>query len=454
LQRAEIGSASLAEYERRAWQKLHGPDRRIDMSIDRRNFFKLSALTGAVALGSRCASPEMREPDTADTIDNLKPMLDGIVPISRDERLDRIEKARKLMVENKIDAIYLEGGSDMFYFTGARWGLSERTFGAVIPARGEIGYVTPAFEEGRAREVITIGDDIRAWEEHENPYRKIAQILEDLNIANGTLGIGERVRFFQFDGIRREAAGLGCVSADPVTIECRVIKSPAELALMQRAADITIEAYKVSVAMIEKGMTRSDFANISSMAHRALGVDGRIGCQIDAASSSPHGSKYVMEVREGSTILMDGGCSVEGYRSDISRTVFFGSPGKRQIEMWNLAAKAQRVAFEAAGVGVPCEDVDAAARQVYVDNGFGPDYKLPGLPHRTGHGIGLDGHEWINLVRGNKRPMEVGMCFSNEPAVYIPGEFGVRIEDCIHITEDGAKYFSRPSPAWDMPFAD
>jgi Xaa-Pro dipeptidase len=223
---------------------------------------------------------------------------------------------------------------------------------------------------------------------------------------------------------------------------------------MQRASDITIEAYKVSVAMIEKGMTRGDFSDISSRAHRALGVEGRIGCQIDAASSFPHGSRQVIEVREGSTILMDGGCSVEGYRSDISRTVFFGSPGEKQIEMWKLAAKAQNVAFETAQLGVPCEDVDKAARQVYVNYGFGPDYKLPGLPHRTGHGIGLDGHEWVNLVRGNNRPLEVGMCFSNEPAVYIPGEFGVRLEDCIYITEDGARYFSKPSPAWDKPFAD
>jgi Xaa-Pro dipeptidase len=324
----------------------------------------------------------------------------------------------------------------------------------VIPARGELGYVTPAFEEGRAREVITLGEDIRTWEEHESPYERIVQILRDRNIAGGTLAIGERVRFFQYDGIRKVAPGLKFVSADPITIECRVIKSAAELALMQRASDITIEAYKVSVSMIEEGMTRSDFAGISSRAHRALGVDGRIGCQIDAASSFPHGSRQVLKVRRGSTILMDGGCGVDGYRSDISRTVFFGSPGKKQIEMWNLAAEAQQAAFEKAQPGVPCEEVDAAARKVYEDYGFGPGYKLPGLPHRTGHGIGLDGHEWINLVKGNKRPLEPGMCFSNEPAVYIPGEFGIRIEDCIYITEEGAKYFSNPSPAWDRPFAD
>ena len=222
---------------------------------------------------------------------------------------------------------------------------------------------------------------------------------------------------------------------------------------MQKSADITIEAYKVTVAMIEKGMIKNDIREISSRAHSKLGVSGGIGAQISTASSNPHGSIKQYEVQEGDVILMDGGCGVDGYRSDISRTIVFGEPTKYQREIWNLAKKAQSAAFAQAGVGVPCEEVDAAARKVYSNYGFPGGYGLPGCPHRTGHGIGLDGHEWINLVKGNKRPMEVGMCFSNEPMLVIPDEFGVRLEDCIYITPDGPQYFSTPSPAVDQPFA-
>ncbi len=380
-------------------------------------------------------------------------MTADVVPITDAERLQRIEKARRLMTEAGIEAIYLEGGTGMFYFTGVRWGNSERMFAVVLPARGELAWICPAFEEDRARELIRFGDDIRTWEEHESPYKRVAQVLADRGIRSGRIGIEERVRFFLYDGSRKAAPHLEYVSADPVTIECRVIKSPAELALMQKAADITIEAYKVSVAMLEVGMTRSDFRAISGRAHAALGVSGGIGAQIAEASANPHGSIKRIELKEGDIVLMDGGCGVDGYRSDISRTIVFGEPTSRQREMWNLMKKAQSAAFAKAGVGVPCEDVDAAARQVYIDYGFGPGYQVPGLPHRTGHGIGLDGHEWINLVKGNTRPMEVGMCFSNEPMVVLPGEFGVRLEDCIYITEEGPRYFSEPSPAIDQPFA-
>jgi len=424
------------------------------MSIDRRDFLKLSAGAAGVALVTSGCSPQQdTRSEAADPISRLKPMTADVVPITDAERQQRIEKARRLMTEAGIEAIYLEGGTGMFYFTGVRWGNSERMFAVVLPARGELAWICPAFEEDRARELIHFGDDIRTWEEHESPYKRVAQVLADRGIRSGRIGIEERVRFFLYDGSRKAAPHLEYVSADPVTIECRVIKSPAELALMQKAADITIEAYKVSVAMLEVGMTRSDFRAISGRAHAALGVSGGIGAQIAEASANPHGSIKRIELKEGDIVLMDGGCGVDGYRSDISRTIVFGEPTSRQREMWNLMKKAQSAAFAKAGVGVPCEDVDAAARQVYINYGFGPGYQVPGLPHRTGHGIGLDGHEWINLVKGNTRPMEVGMCFSNEPMVVLPGEFGVRLEDCIYITEEGQRYFSEPSPAIDQPFA-
>ena len=383
----------------------------------------------------------------------LKPMTDGILPITNQERLERIEKAKRLMVEKNILAIYMESGTSMFYFTGVRWGNSERMFALVIPVKGEVAWVCPTFELDRAHEKVSSKADIRTWEEHESPYKRVAEILKDRGIQNGKVGFEERVRFFLFNGLKKEAPHLQYVSADPVTIGCRVIKSPTEIALMQKANDITIEAYKASIKRLEKGMTSGDFRSISSAAHSALGASGGIGAQIAEASSNPHGSIKRIELKEGDIVLMDGGCGIDGYRSDISRTIVFGEPSQRQREMWNLAKKAQSAVFDAAGLGVPCEDADAAARKVYVDHGFPGGYKLPGCPHRSGHGIGLDGHEWINLVKGNTRPMEPGMCFTNEPMLVLPGEFGVRLEDDFYITEQGARYFTTPSPSIDEPIA-
>ena len=382
----------------------------------------------------------------------LKPMTDGVVPISEMDRQGRIEKAKRLMIEHNIQAIYMESGTSMFYFTGTRWGNSERMFALVIPAKGEIAWICPAFELDRAHELIDSRADIRTWEEHESPYKRVTEIFADRGIRNGHIGFEERVRFFLFDGIRKEAPHLEYVSADPITIGCRVIKSPKEIALMQRANDITIEAYKASIKRLETGMTGGDFRSIASAAHSALGASGGIGAQIAEASSNPHGSIKRIELKEGDIVLMDGGCNIDGYRSDISRTIVYGEPNQRQREMWNLAKKAQSAVFETAGVGVPCEDADAAARRVYVDHGFPGGYKLPGCPHRSGHGIGLDGHEWINLVKGNTRPMEPGMCFTNEPMLVLPGEFGVRLEDDFYITEKGPRYFTTPSPSIDEPF--
>ncbi|MGD2294413.1 MAG: Xaa-Pro peptidase family protein [Candidatus Aminicenantes bacterium] len=422
--------------------------------MDRRNFLKMSGAAGAALAASTC-SPERRTSSSSDQniFPELSPKTGDVVPISDEERLGRIEKARRLMTENGIQAVYMEAGTSMFYFTGVRWWNSERMFAFVLPAEGDIAWICPAFEKDRALEQIRFGDDIRTWEEHESPYRRVAEVLEDRGHRSGKVGLEERVRFFLYDGIRKEAPHLEYVSADPVTIGCRVIKSPAEIALMQKANDITIEAYKASIARLEKGMTRNDFSRISSAAHRALGVSGGIGAQIAEASANPHGSIKHIELKEGDIVLMDGGCSVDGYRSDISRTIIFGEPSPKQREMWNLAKKAQSAVFAKAGVGVPCEDVDAAARKVYVDYGFPGGYGLPGCPHRAGHGIGLDGHEWIYLVKGNTRPMEPGMCFTNEPMLVIPGEFGVRLEDDFYITEDGPRYFTTPSPSIDKPFA-
>lgn len=384
---------------------------------------------------------------------HLKPMTADVSPITVEERGSRIAKARRLMVDSGIDALYIETGAPLLYLTGVRWGPSERMLAAILPARGEIAYVCPAFEEERLKELITLGDDVRTWEEDESPYKVVARILADRHITTGTIGIEESVRFFLFDGIRKEVPRLEFVSADPVTIPCRAIKSPAEIALMQRANDITVAAYKASIPLYREGMSQQEFRDLATAAYQALGVRGGIDTQFGESTAYPHGSKELKYLKLGDVILMDSVCGVEGYHSDISRTIVFGTPTQRQRDIWELEHEAQDAAFRAAQVGAPCEDVDAAARKVITEAGFGPDYKVPGLPHRTGHGIGLQIHEWHNIVRGNKTPLAPGMCFTNEPMIAIYGEFGVRIEDCVYITEEGPRYFSQPSPSIDQPFA-
>jgi Xaa-Pro dipeptidase len=394
----------------------------------------------------------LQQRDIPDSIRKLGKMTDGIVPVSVAERRARIENARRLMRENRMDAIYLEPGSSMFYYTGMRWGTSERMFALVIPARGELAWICPKFEEERARELITMGRDIRTWEEDESPYQRVAQIFRDRGLRTGRVGIEERVRFFLFDGIRQAAPGVQFVTATPVTAGGRMFKSATEIELMQRANDITIAAYKATTGSMREGMTQDEFAGNCAAAFQALGVQGGIFCSFGKYTAFPHGSSTPQKLREGDVVLMDGGCSVEGYQSDITRTFVFGKPTQRQRDIWNLERKSQDAGFAAAKVGSPCEAVDAAARKVITDAGFGPDYKVPGLPHRTGHGIGLDGHEWTNFVRGNKTPIEPGMCFSDEPTIVIYGEFGIRLEDCLHITDQGPKFFTKQSPSIEEPF--
>jgi Xaa-Pro dipeptidase len=424
------------------------------MCVDRRGFLKSSA-TVALAAGVTSQQVAAAEDEPVpESIRSLRPMTSGIVKISDDERKARIEKARRLMAENGIDAVFMEGGSSSFYYTGVRWGLSERTFGVVIPKSGELAYVSPAFEEKRARELTRFSNDVRVWQEDESPYKLIVDILKDRGIATGKLAFEERVRFFIFDGVRKESRGLEFVSADPVTAGCRIYKSPAEIALMQKANDITLAAYKAAFATLKEGMTQFEFRRNVEAAFRALGApNGSAGAQFGEYSAFPHGSITPQKLKPGDVVLVDGGCQIEGYSSDITRTTVFGKPSQRQRDVWDLEKKAQTAAFEAAKPGATCESVDAAARKVITDAGFGPDYKVPGLPHRTGHGIGLDGHEWTNFVRGNKTKLAPGMCFSDEPMIAIYGEFGIRLEDCLYITENGAKLFTPQSPAIDRPFA-
>lgn len=374
-------------------------------------------------------------------------------PITDHEREARIEKARRLMAANKIAAIIIEPGSTMLYFTGTRWGRSERTFALVMPARGDLAFVVPAFEEGRAREVVRFTKDIRIWQEDDSPYARIVEILGDRGIRTGRLGFEETVRFFVFDGIRNAAPAYECVSADPVTAGCRMIKSPAELDLLKRANEITLAAIKTASSTVREGMMQSEFSANLQAAFRKLGAPGGGLVLFGKYTASPHGTTEPQRLREGDFVLVDAGCKVEGYEGDVTRTFVFGKPTDRQRKIWNLERKTQDAVLAAARPGVSCESLDAVARKIIADAGFGPDYKLPGLPHRTGHGIGLDGHEWTNLVRGNKTSLAPGMCFSDEPTIAIPGEFGIRLEDCFHVTGTGAEMFTPQSESIDHPFA-
>jgi len=417
---------------------------------NRRDFLLASAgLAGASVLPALALAETSGFPEP---FQRRSAPLEGVVPISDDERRERIGKAQRLMHENGIDAVYMEGGTSMKYFTGVRWGNSERMFAAVIPRKGDLAWVVPAFEEQRARELIRLGTDIRTWQEDESPYELVARIFRDRGIRTGRIGIEERVRFFLYDGLRKVTTGLDYVSGDPITAGCRMIKSAHELALMQKANDLTIEAYKSAFPQLKEGMTQYEFGGIISGAFRKLGVGGGALIGFGKFSAFPHGSITPQKVKEGDIVLVDGGCSVEGYSSDITRTFIFGKPSQRQKDVWALERKAQDAGLAAAMPGAPCEAVDAAARKVITDAGFGPGYKVPGLPHRTGHGIGMDGHEWPYLVKGNKLPMRPGMCFSDEPTISIYGEFGIRLEDCMYITEDGARMFTKQSPAIDQPF--
>jgi len=416
-----------------------------------------TAAAGAAVIGESVVSAQGRGgggggPVPA-SIQALKPLPNPPAPITDDERRARIAKAQRLMTEQGIGAIVLEGGASMSYFVNVRWGLSERPFLLVIPAKGEVAYISPAFEEQRAREVIRFSKDVRVWQEDEDALALVAGVLKDRGVSTSKIGVEERVRFFVADALAKASPAATVVLATPVTAGCRMIKSAAEIANMQYAMDITLAAFKAGLATLHEGMTQQELGGNITAAYRQMGAGGAIAVSFGEYTAFPHGSIEPQRLKDGDVVQIDDGVSWNGYQSDITRTTVFGKPTARQIEVWNLEKKAQAAAFAAAQVGATCESVDAAARKVITDAGFGPGYKVPGLPHRTGHGIGMEGHEWTNFVKGNKTKLAPGMCFSDEPMIAIYGEFGIRLEDCLYITPDGPKWFTQPSVAIDQPFA-
>lgn len=415
------------------------------MTLSKRDFLKLTGAAGVVSAMPMTAS--------AAASDALTDMTSRAVPISVDERKARVAKAQRLMREHAIDAILIEAGSALIYFTGVRWWRSERFTGAIIPQDGDIAFVTPYFEEPSVRESMTFGDDVRTWHEHESPFDLVAGILADRGLRAGTIGIEETVRHFIVDGVQHAAPEFDVVTANPVTRGCRMYKSPAEISLMQIANDVTLAAYTHVHANIEKGMTRGEVSAMMSEATRALGGSVKFSSVLlNESSAYPHGSGKPQVVEEGGVILMDCGCEVHDYESDISRTWVYGEPTDKQRDVWDTVKLGQEMALETATLGTPAGKVDDVVRAYYESKGFGPDYATPGLSHRLGHGIGMDGHEPVNFVRGETTPLAPGMCFSNEPGIYIFGEFGVRLEDCLYMTEDGPQLFTALSPSIDEPF--
>ncbi len=425
--------------------------------ISRRRFLQASpALAAGAALAPGDLLAQDSPQDLPPSIARLESWADRATPISTAERAARVEKARRLMRQNGLDALLLTGGTSMVYFTGIRWGLSERLFTVVVPVRGEAFVVTPAFEEDRTREQLALGPlaggDVLTWEEHESPYTLVADGLRARGIAGGRIGAEETVRFVFADGIASAAPALEVISGTPVTAGCRTVKDEHELELMRLANHATLTAYKAAYEALEEGMTQGDFARLVSLAHSRLGFQGGAGVQTGEFSALPHGSIAPQVIREGTILLIDGGCGVEGYRSDISRTFVLGQPTDKMKSVFEIEHRAQSAALAKAAPGVPAEEVDRAAREVIEEAGYGPGYTY--FTHRVGHGIGMDGHEWPYLVKGNTTPLVVGNTFSDEPGIYIPGEFGVRLEDDMVITPDGAELFTPQSPSLEDPFGN
>jgi Xaa-Pro dipeptidase len=424
--------------------------------VSRRGFLQKGAAVSAglaVAASGTSAEDQKQLPPS---IAALKSMKSLAKPITAEERRARIDRARRLMAENKIDAIVLGGGTSLIYFSNIRWWLSERLFAMVLPVKGDPFYVCPAFEEDRAREQISPGPlgnsaDIRIWQEDESPYERLAQGLKDRGITSGKLGIEETTYFVFSDNIARVAPALQCVSATPVTAGCRMIKSEHELELMKLANQVTLKAFEAAWKALRPGMTDAEFRQLIEMAHEQLGFPGSSLVLVGQYTALPHGTINPQIIKENDLVLIDGGCKVEGYTSDITRTFVLGKPTDKMKQVFDIVHRAQAAALRAAKAGNVCGDVDDAARKVITDAGYGPDYKH--FSHRLGHGIGMDGHEWPYLVRGNKLPLQNNMTFSDEPGIYIEGEFGVRLEDDQVITDKGGDLMTPQSHSLTEPFS-
>lgn len=426
--------------------------------ISRRQFMEMSGVTAGLGMASMPSlATTHSEPDAIlpAPIAQLKSRKSEATPITVDERRSRMERAQSLMSDNSIDAILLMAGTSLQYFTGIRWWGGERMFALVLPAKGNSFYVCPAFEEGRAREQIANSPegaeaDVRLWQEDESPYQRVAQGLKERGIGAGKIGIEETIKFVFVDGVAKASPQSTITSATPVTAGCRMVKSPHEIALMRLASQVTLSVYEAVYASLREGMTQADVSSLVDKAYERCGFPGDASVMVGEYTAFPHGSNTPQVLREGSIIMLDDGCIVDGYQSDITRTFTLGKATDKMKLVFDIVRRAQSAALAAARPGAECGSVDAAARKVITDAGFGPDYKY--FTHRLGHGLGMDGHEWPYLVRGNSTKLQANVTTSNEPGVYIRGEFGIRLEDDMHITENGAELFTPQSPSPEDPF--
>lgn len=417
--------------------------------MEKREFLKLAGSSALLA-----ATGEWRGPASAQgpQESRLSPITSDAKPISTEERIARVAKAQQLMAQHELDAILLEPGSAMVYFTGVRWWRSERLTTVIIPREGDFAIVTPYFEEPSVRESMSFGEDVRTWHEHESPFEQVAQVLKDRAVSFGRIGIEDTVRYFATQGLQEALPDVELSAAAPVTRGCRMRKSTPELQLMHKAAEVTLAAYDHVWTNLRSGMTAEDVKNLMTDAQNQLGGSDTWSMVLfGEASAYPHGTGQPQILKEGQIVLMDCGTSVLDYASDISRTLVFGEPTSRQREVWDTVRRGQQIAFETARLDTPAGEVDDAVRAYYESLGYGPGYETPGLSHRTGHGIGMDVHEPVNFVHGETTPLAPGMCFSNEPGLYAFGEFGVRLEDCIYMTDSGPQWFSVPPDALDSP---
>jgi Xaa-Pro dipeptidase len=418
--------------------------------VTRRDLLKAAAagVIGSAAAACGGTPPVEEKKGHPPVVDKL--IIDAPA-IDASDRAARIERARMLMSQNRLDAIVVTGGSGLLYFGGFDWWQSERLFALIVPRLGAPAIVAPAFEKARASELANPDWQIHTWEEDENPFQYAAKAFRELGLRAPRIGIEERVRFFESDGLAKTMPEATFLSADPVTIGCRAVKTDKELEIMRRANQLTLKAYAAAVKRFAAGMTEDDTRAIVSEEFVRLGSNGGAFILHGPNSAFPHGTQNRRPLKDGDVVLMDGGCKINGYASDITRTIVFGAPTSKQVEVWNLVKTAQTKALEAAVAGNTCGSVDDAARGAIEAGGYGPGYTY--FTHRLGHGIGLDGHEWPYLVRGNQLPLAPGMTFSNEPGIYLYGEFGIRLEDCMYIGADGSgKLFTEQSPSIELPF--
>jgi len=424
---------------------MHKQNREQNYQTSRRQL-----LIGAAAASVLALTPAMRAADSDTSEDlpqafaGLKPLGGRVHPITTDEFRGRLLRAQKLMteLEPKYDALFVAPGTALYYFTGIHWGVSERLLALVLPRTGEPIVVVPAFEEGRMREKLQFPAEVRAWQEDQSPTKIAAAALADRRIRTGRVGVEETAAFTFFDHLRAAAPGLECVSADPVTMVCRGRKSDHELELMRLACEATFDVFRAVFASLKEGVSQEDIGRLVEGGFSKMGLHGGALVLLGASAALPHGTIKPQKLKEGDVVLIDGGCAVDGYQSDVTRTGVMGKPSEKVARVYEIVRKAQDAALDAARAGRLSGTVDDAARKVITEAGYGPGYKY--FTHRLGHGIGLDGHEHPYLVRGSKTVLEPGMTFSNEPGIYIPGEFGMRCEDDMVIAADGPAHLLTP----------